>query len=203
MSCLELARSRYKHFPSARASQAIAKCRKERGESRLSEKGAALRRWAAEKWIDVETGLPCGSAGEVEFCRPTVRVSPKTPKTVQELSEEGSLTRRLAEKKRVGMGAKAGGDLARARAKLRELIDSGILPASRGVAPEDLNYSNREGKRFSVRDGGRLIHFGSDSRRTFFDIRDEKIRSAWLARHNWAGPPALGTPGWWSTHLLW
>jgi len=41
---------------------------------RKSKKGAALKRWFKEEWIDVRTGKPCGrKKGEkrgVPYCRP-------------------------------------------------------------------------------------------------------------------------------------
>jgi len=52
---------------------------------RKTQKGADLKRWFKEKWIDVRTGKPCGrKKGEkrgVPYCRPSKRVSGKTPKT--------------------------------------------------------------------------------------------------------------------------
>jgi hypothetical protein len=49
-----------------------------------------LDRWFAEKWVDVKTGKPCGrQEGEnraYPACRPSKRVSSKTPKTSSELS---------------------------------------------------------------------------------------------------------------------
>ena len=50
-----------------------------------------LGRWFAEKWVDIKTGKPCGrSEGEERAgypaCRPTKRVSEKTPKTTMEMS---------------------------------------------------------------------------------------------------------------------
>ena len=50
-------------FPSARASQMIAKCRKASGHVRKTADGAALRRWKKERWVNTKTGKPCG-AGE-------------------------------------------------------------------------------------------------------------------------------------------
>lgn len=42
---------------------------------RKTKKGADLRRWFKEKWIDVRTGKPCGrTAGEkrgTPYCRPS------------------------------------------------------------------------------------------------------------------------------------
>ena len=53
---------------------------------RKTKKGASLKRWFKEGWIDVKTGKPCGrKKGEkrgTPYCRPSKRVSSKTPKTV-------------------------------------------------------------------------------------------------------------------------
>jgi hypothetical protein len=72
---------------------------------RKSKKGAALKRWFKEEWIDVKTGKPCGrSKGEkrgVPYCRPKKRVSSKTPKTASEMSAEEK-RKKIAEKKRLG-----------------------------------------------------------------------------------------------------
>ena len=50
-----------------------------------------LDRWFAEKWVDVKTGKACGrQEGEnrkgYPACRPSKRISSKTPKTSAELS---------------------------------------------------------------------------------------------------------------------
>jgi hypothetical protein len=92
-------------FPSARASQAIAKCRKGKGNVRKTEKGTELKRWQAEKWQDTKSGKPCGAGGKNEYCRPTKRVSKDTPKTKSELTPS-KLKAKKAEKSRVGMGAR-------------------------------------------------------------------------------------------------
>ena len=52
-----------------------------------------LGRWFAEKWVDIKTGKACGrSEGEERkgypACRPSQRVSSKTPKTVGEMSSK-------------------------------------------------------------------------------------------------------------------
>lgn len=51
-----------------------------------------LDRWFAEKWVDVKSGKPCGrQEGEnraYPACRPSKRVSSKTPKTSSELSSQ-------------------------------------------------------------------------------------------------------------------
>ena len=49
-----------------------------------------LTRWFEENWVDVKTGKPCGrQKGEKRgypACRPSKRVSSKTPKTTGEMS---------------------------------------------------------------------------------------------------------------------
>ena len=102
-SCYHSVKSRYAVFPSARASQAIAKCRKGKGKVRKTKAGSDLKRWQAEKWQDTKSGKPCGAGGKNEYCRPTKRVSSKTPKTKSEISPS-KLASKKAEKSRVGMG---------------------------------------------------------------------------------------------------
>jgi hypothetical protein len=75
---------------------------------RKTKKGAALRRWFKEEWIDVRTGKPCGRRkGEkrgVPYCRPKKRVSSATPKTASEMSASEK-RKKIAEKKRLGQPA--------------------------------------------------------------------------------------------------
>jgi hypothetical protein len=101
--CYQEVKKTYKIFPSARASQAIAKCRKKIGQVRKGIVGKNLKRWESEKWIDVITGKECGAGGEKEYCRPTKKVSPKTPKTTKELPKS-KINAKAKEKIRVGMG---------------------------------------------------------------------------------------------------
>jgi|TARA_Y100000033_G_scaffold17917_1_gene16822 hypothetical protein len=72
---------------------------------RKTKKGASLKRWFKEEWIDVRTGKPCGrSEGEsrgVPYCRPKKRISSKTPKTASEMSASEK-RKKIAEKKRLG-----------------------------------------------------------------------------------------------------
>jgi len=104
-ACYKKVKAQYDVFPSARASQAIAKCRKESGSVRKSEKGTSLKRWQNEKWVDTKSGKACGAGGKNEYCRPTKRVSSQTPKTKSEISPS-KLAAKKAEKSRVGMGAR-------------------------------------------------------------------------------------------------
>jgi len=71
---------------------------------RKTAKGAALKRWFAEKWKD-EKGNPCGSDKnkKTKKCRPTKKVSEKTPRTWGSLSKSQKAAA-VREKKQVGMG---------------------------------------------------------------------------------------------------
>ena len=102
-ACYKKVKAQYDIFPSARASQAIAKCRKASGNVKKSEEGTSLKRWEKEKWVDTRTGKPCGAGGKNEYCRPSKRVTAQTPKTKSEISPS-KLAAKKAEKSRVGMG---------------------------------------------------------------------------------------------------
>jgi hypothetical protein len=104
-ACYKKVKASYDVFPSARASQAIAKCRKASGSVRKTNEGTSLKRWEKEKWTDTRTGKACGSGGKNEYCRPKVKVSSKTPKTISEISPS-KLAAKKAEKSKVGMGKK-------------------------------------------------------------------------------------------------
>jgi len=62
---------------------------RKKSKPRAKTKGG-LDRWFKEKWVDVKTGKPCGrQKGEnrgYPACRPSKRVSSKTPKTTGEMS---------------------------------------------------------------------------------------------------------------------
>ena len=102
-ACYKKVKAQYDVFPSARASQAIAKCRKGSGTVRKTSEGTSLKRWEKEKWTDTRTGKPCGSGGKNEYCRPKVKVTKSTPKTISEISPS-KLSAKKAEKSKVGMG---------------------------------------------------------------------------------------------------
>ena len=104
-ACYYKVKKAYRVWPSARASQALAKCRKAAGDVRKGKAGANLRRWERERWIDTRTGKPCGAGGANEYCRPSKRVSAATPKTQGELTRK-ELKLKQREKARVGMGAR-------------------------------------------------------------------------------------------------
>ena len=71
---------------------------------RKTKKGAALKRWFKEEWKD-EKGNVCGSTKNknTKKCRPSKKVSSKTPRTWSSLSP-AEKKKVVAEKKKVGMG---------------------------------------------------------------------------------------------------
>ena len=75
---------------------------------RKTKKGAQLKRWFKEKWVDVRTGKPCGrKKGDgrgVPYCRPSKRVSSKTVKTAGEMSSSEKAAK-VREKKSLGQPA--------------------------------------------------------------------------------------------------
>ena len=75
---------------------------------RKTKKGAQLKRWFKEKWLDVRTGKPCGrKKGDgrgVPYCRPSKRVSSKTVKTAGEMSASEKAAK-IREKKSLGQPA--------------------------------------------------------------------------------------------------
>ena len=93
-SCYYKAKRTFAVFPSARASQWIAKCRKSSGNVRKGEAGKSLRRWGKEKWVNTKTGRPCGNKKDKsEYCRPTKKVSKETPTTRGALTKEEKVKR--------------------------------------------------------------------------------------------------------------
>lgn len=88
-------RARVSRWPSAYASgmvvreykRAMAKKGKPAYSSSTPKSKTDLARWFKEKWVDVETGEPCGAvSGRYPTCRPSKRVSPATPRTTKSLT---------------------------------------------------------------------------------------------------------------------
>ena len=58
----------------------------------MAKSDGGLTRWFKEDWRDIKTGKKCGRSGKKDkrkgypACRPSKRVSSKTPKTVSEMS---------------------------------------------------------------------------------------------------------------------
>ena len=75
---------------------------------RKTKSGLSLKRWFKEDWKDVKTGKPCGrKKGEkrgTPYCRPSKRVSSKTPKTRSEMTSAEKRSR-ISQKNRKGQPA--------------------------------------------------------------------------------------------------
>jgi hypothetical protein len=75
---------------------------------RKTQAGANLKRWFKEEWKDVRSGKPCGrQEGEkrgTPYCRPSKRVSSRTPVTASEMSESQKRSR-ISQKKKLGQPA--------------------------------------------------------------------------------------------------
>ena len=71
---------------------------------RKTAKGASLRRWFKEEWKD-EKGNVCGSSKNknTKVCRPSKRVSGKSPKPWSEMAK-AEKAKVVEAKKKVGMG---------------------------------------------------------------------------------------------------
>ena len=73
----------------------------------VARSSGGLTRWFKENWVDVKTGKPCGrSKGEKRgypACRPSKRVSSKTPKTAGEMtaSEKARFKREKTSSKKI------------------------------------------------------------------------------------------------------
>ena len=72
---------------------------------RKTQKGADLKRWFKEEWVDVRSGKPCGrQKGEgrgTPYCRPSKRVSERTPVTASEMTYSQK-AKKVSEKKKLG-----------------------------------------------------------------------------------------------------
>ena len=89
------AKRKFKVYPSAYANACLYESTKSvvvltEWRKNVARSSGGLTRWFKENWVDVKTGKPCGrSKGEKRgypACRPSKRVSSKTPKTVGEMS---------------------------------------------------------------------------------------------------------------------
>jgi hypothetical protein len=99
----EKVKSRVNKWPSAYASGQLVQEYKRKGGKYRNSFFGSLTRWFKEKWVDVCTGKPCGRSESERrgypYCRPSKRVSSKSPKTVKELSK-AERTRRCSKKRR-------------------------------------------------------------------------------------------------------
>ena len=103
------AKRKFKVWPSAYGSQWLVKTYKARGGTYGGSKKSSttgVTRWNREKWKDEKCNV-CGSKKNkgTKKCRPTVRVTKKTPVTWGQMTKSQKEAA-VREKKRVGMGRK-------------------------------------------------------------------------------------------------
>jgi len=108
---VETIKARVNRWPSAYASGMVVKEYKrimslkgrEPYEITQTNQMSPLTRWFKEKWINIATGKQCGRKTEAEkdypTCRPSVKISNKTPLLANELSDTEK--KRLAKNKSI------------------------------------------------------------------------------------------------------
>jgi hypothetical protein len=119
------AKKRFDVWPSAYASGWVVKTYKARGgryttpkpkslKEGKSEDERALARWFKEQWVDTcayiedHVLVPCGrrslslSSSSYPYCRPTKRVSSKTPTTLFQITDDDEIVKRCRRKRRGG-----------------------------------------------------------------------------------------------------
>lgn len=92
------AKKKFKSWPSVYASSWLVREYKKRGGTYKGKKTSdnGLSRWYREQWVDTcywpKRVVRCGryrySPKKYPYCRPSVKVSPKTPRTVQTFSKK-------------------------------------------------------------------------------------------------------------------
>ena len=94
-ACTRKIKRQYKVWPSARASQAVAKCRKSKGNVRKGKAGKSLRRWAKEKWVEgrLEEKDPVDPAFEATSTRRTLREARRQAREIHQNTQEVTMTR--------------------------------------------------------------------------------------------------------------
>jgi hypothetical protein len=207
---------------SARAAQQTAKCRKRKGIVRKTETGKNLQRWGEEQWKD-EKGRPCGAGkkGETVKCRPSKKISSKTPATWSDVEKAGDKQRLVKEKKQIGMGKNT-----KPYSPRKKTSPKGDQKTSRGsfseerIRKEKILYkpfpSKMKHKKYSVyvkNDNGnpKLIHFGDNRYQQYrdkighyshLDHEDPSRRKNYRSRHS-GEQYDKNKAGWWAWHKLW
>ena len=92
-------------WPSAYASGQVVKMyRRLGGKYKGKRSSSSLSRWYKERWMDVCTGKPCGrkrsSKKGYPYCRPSRKISSKTPKLISQFSKS-ELKRRCLKKRKL------------------------------------------------------------------------------------------------------
>ena len=76
---------------------------------RKSKKGAALKKWFKEEWVDVKTGKPCGRKSAISSKRPYPSCRPKAVAAKMTKAEKASSSRRKTGPARIQHAVTASG----------------------------------------------------------------------------------------------
>ena len=76
---------------------------------RKSKKGAALKKWFNEEWVDVKTGKPCGRKSATKSKRPYPSCRPKAVAAKMTKAEKASSARRKTGPKAIKHAVTASG----------------------------------------------------------------------------------------------
>ena len=170
-------------------------------------KSTGLQRWYREEWVDLNRPIKkngkvigykkCGrksskSKGKYPLCRPSKRITKKTPKTYKELSK-GSIKRAKSKKrgsKRIKFGKGPGLDQEGGGPQYHGKRSKVMIPVPKGVA--------REAERaFKMRDQGfKGMHETGWKRakqlatKESIPIEDLKFMRNWFARHIYTSYPS-------------
>lgn len=137
----QITKKRYANaWPSAYASGALVKLYKKMGGKYSGKKNnSGIDRWFKEKWIDVcfwPKKKPCGRSQRgraFPYCRPSVKVTKKTPRTVQSLSvlqrnKLCSKKRRNPSRRMKSLSKKRKGSRSRSRSRSRRSRSKRNMP---------------------------------------------------------------------------
>jgi hypothetical protein len=168
--------------------------------NKKSTKSRGLARWYKEKWVDVchwPKKVSCGrskfSTKKFPYCRPSKRITSKTPKTVEEMSE--SQRKNLCKKKR------------RSPKKVMRSVKHSFRE-KRNIRLKSIKKSPKENKKlratFEVNGKEKHTDFGAKGMSDYTKHKDKDRRSRYITRHKKdlrTGDPTRA--GYLSMYVLW
>lgn len=196
------AKSRFKNWPSAYASGWLVKEYKRRGGRYKGNKPGGVGRWFKEKWVNAcswPRRVPCGRKSmkrAFPYCRPSVRVTKRTPKTVHEMTK--SKIRKMCKRKRRDSKKRMPSQSRRASLSRRRSRSRKCVRLTRSTNPK---------KKFKVQIPGKcIVQFGGRGYSDYTKHKDKERMGRYVSRHkkreNWTRS-GMCTAGFWSKHLLW
>lgn len=189
-----------------RSSWIVREYKKRGGKYKGSKpKKTGLKRWYKEKWVDLNRPIykdgkivgykPCGrkstkkSTKKYPLCRPSKRVTSKTPKTHKELSKKQI---KSAKKRKSTIKHKGN-----------------IIFGGKGKTSVVIKKSDKKGKKLMAVFTGpngrkKTTHFGAEGMSDFTKHKDKERKQRYITRHrkneNWNDPMTAGALSRW---VLW